>query len=217
VAERAVRTDAVRDPASPDSARAASAAHAPRRWASSPVLWLAAGFGAARAFLYGAALLGRGPVTAPLPVPLFVPQAVVLPVLLLAPRRRWWLLLCGYYVLLGAQSLVVRGWPVLPLYLAFDVADVLGSLIAALLLRRLIALPPRFGASREVGLYAAGVLAAAAAGATWATMVWVAVRGAPWPFWRAWFLSDALASVLLAPALVLWADALATRTATPRR
>jgi signal transduction histidine kinase len=182
-----------------------------------PMLWLALGFIAAQAYLYSAALLGRGPATRPLPVPLFIPQAVALSVLLLAPRRYWWLLLGEYGLLLTGQTLSVRGLLAWQSHLS-NVGDLLEALIGALLLRRLIALPPRFEAPREVGLYAASVLAASAVSATWGAGVRLVGGGEIWPFWRAWFLSDALASLLLAPTILLWVDALANRSARlPRR
>src|SRR5689334_11731335 len=137
-----------------------------RSGALRPMLWLAVGFVAAQAYLYSAALLGHGPPSRPLPVPLFIPQAVALAALLRAPRRDWWLLLGEYGLLLTGQTIWVRGPLAWQNHLS-NVGDVLEALLGALLLCRLIAIPPRFDALREVGRYAAVVLVAAAAGATW--------------------------------------------------
>src|SRR5690242_4305584 len=120
-----------------------------------PMLWLAVGFVAAQAYLYSAALLGQGPASRPLPVPLFIPQAVALAVLLRAPRRDWWLLLIEYALLLTVQTVWVRG-PLAWQNHLYNVGDLLEALLAALLLCRLIAIPPRFDALRDAGRYAAG-------------------------------------------------------------
>src|SRR3954454_19615850 len=124
------------------------------RWSGAirPALWLAVGFVAAQAYLYSAALLGRGPPSRPLPVPLFIPQAVMLAVLLRAPRHCWWLLLGEYGLLLTGQTLWVRGPLAWQNHLS-NLGDLIEALLGALLVRRLIALPPRFDALRAVGLY----------------------------------------------------------------
>src|ERR1051326_4569940 len=80
------------------------------RQAARPMLLLAAGLTASEIYLYSAALLGRGPATQPLPVPLYIPQAVMLPILLLSPRRYWWLLLGEYYAEMAVHTIVVRGF-----------------------------------------------------------------------------------------------------------
>src|SRR5262249_47385025 len=141
------------------------------------------------------------------PIPLFVPQALVLAVLLLTPARYWWLLLLETYGLLLVQGIWLAGLPAWYILLS-NVANVLEPLTGALLLRRLVPLPPRFAALREVGPYVASVVAASMLGATWGATARMLAGAQFWPSWRGWFLGDALASLLLAPTIVLWVGTL---------
>ena len=170
-----------------------------------PIFWLAVGLLAGFVYLYGPAFAASGfTATEALPVPLFFSQAVILAVLLLTPRRWWWLYLLAYFGLQVVQGL----WYGLSLeYAAIsNVANVIEALLAAWLPSRFIALPPRFARLREVGIYVGCVVAAAAIGATWGTAI-RALEGFPvWSSWIGWFLADVLASLILAPAIVLWVD-----------
>jgi PAS domain S-box-containing protein len=138
-----------------------------------------------------------------LPLPLFPQQAVILSVLLLTPVRTWWLYLLIYFVVQVADGV----WTGLPTRYALlsNVADVIEPLIGAALMRRYASLPPRFAQLREVGLYMASVSAAAAVGAT----IGAAVRwSSGFGFvvsWQSWFLADVIASLVLAPVIVIWA------------
>ena len=100
-----------------------------------------------------------------------------------------------------------------------NVASVLEPLVGALLVRRFMPLPPRFARLREVSAYAASVIAAAALGAALGAALRVALGSPYWPSLWAWFLSDALASLLLAPTILLWIEAgsRGLRPGSPRR
>jgi PAS domain S-box-containing protein len=171
-----------------------------------PVVWLTVGLLLSWIYLYGPAFaLSSITQTIQLPVPLFPSQAVILSVLLLTRRRWWWLYLGVYYALQVAQGLWY-GLP--PAYtLISNIANVIEPLVGALLLSRFIELPPRFARLREVGIYVGCVIAASALGATWGAVT-RAIDGHPlWPSWSGWFLADVLASLILAPTIVLWVHA----------
>ena len=179
-----------------------------------PLLWLTLGLLASIAYLVGAALID---VPALLIVPVFPQQAVTLSVLLLTPPRRWWLYVLAAYIILVLTGL----WLGLPPWFVLlgNVASVLEPLVGALLVRRFMPLPPRFARLREVSAYAASVIAAAALGAALGAALRVALGSPYWPSWWAWFLSDALASLLLAPTILLWIEAgpRGLRPGSPRR
>jgi signal transduction histidine kinase len=169
-----------------------------------PLVWLTLGLLASTIYLYGASLVRvEGGYTPP--VPLFPPQAVVLAVLLLTPARRWWVMLVVYYVLRVATGLANGIDP--RFSLVSNVAGVVEPLIGALLLGRFTRLPPRFAGLHQMSWYATCVTAAAALGATLGAIVRLVMAGSPfWVSWQAWFLGDALASLLLTPAILLWAN-----------
>jgi signal transduction histidine kinase len=177
------------------------------RAAARPLLGLALGLIAAQLYLYAAALAALREASIGLPIPLFIPQAVVLAALLLTRPRYWWLLLLESYALRIVEGTWLAELPLWYIALS-NVANVLEPLIGALLLRRFVSLPPRFAGLREVCVYALCVVTAAALGATWGTASRLAAGGEFWSSWLGWFLGDGLASLLLAPAIVLWVGAL---------
>lgn len=162
-------------------------------------LWLLAGLIASAAYSYGARLIRPEG----LPAPLFVPQAVILSVLLLTPPRRWWLFLLVAYGFRVTTNFWLAGAP-LWFSLLGNLPSVIEPLVGALLLRRCMPLPPRFASLREVGRYAACVIAASMLGATLGAAARLTLGSPYWPSWQAWFLSDVLASLLLAPTILLW-------------
>ena len=172
-----------------------------------PLLWLAAGLLASYLYmdttLFSSLLLVNRDSVPVLPVPLFPPQAIILSVLLLTPTRRWWVYLLAYYALQVAQG----EWNGLPRWYALlsNVANVVEPLIGAALFRRLIPQFTQFTRLREVGTYVGCVVLGSVIGASWGAAA-RAIQGFPfWISWPGWFLGDALASLVLAPTIVLWA------------
>jgi signal transduction histidine kinase/integral membrane sensor domain MASE1 len=165
-----------------------------------PVLWLAVGLLAN--FVYVNAASFSALFAAGLPLPLFPPQAIILSVLLLTPPRRWWLYLLAYYILQVAGGVYSH----LPFWyvLLSNVGNLIEPLVGALLLRRFIRLPPQFARLREVGIYVACVVVASLLGATWGATSRVLAGFDFWLAFRAWFLADSLASLVLAPMILLW-------------
>jgi PAS domain S-box-containing protein len=147
--------------------------------------------------------------------PLYVPVAVILAVLLVTPPRRWWLYLVAAY---GFQVALFTGFGYpLGFNLVAEAPTVIEPLIAAYLLYRLDALRPRFTSVRELTAYAACVIAAAIVSAFLGAGLRASLGFAYWPAWLSWLLGDGLASLLLAPALVLWATAGAEDLRIPTR
>ncbi|HEY2593359.1 MAG TPA: hypothetical protein VGK33_05630 [Chloroflexota bacterium] len=66
-----------------------------------PIFWLVVGL--LVSYLYTRIVTGLFAIE--LPLPLFVPQAVILSVLLLTPARGWWLYLLIYYVMQVFQGM----------------------------------------------------------------------------------------------------------------
>jgi signal transduction histidine kinase/integral membrane sensor domain MASE1 len=140
------------------------------------------------------------------PDPLFLPQAVILSVLLLTPTRRWWVFLTLYYVVQIVQGLLLAS---LPLWYASlsNVANVIEPLIGAALFRRFVPEPQQFTSLRAVAIYIGAVTLGSIVGATWGAAS-RALAGAPFQqSWPGWFLGDVLASLVLAPTIVLWVTA----------
>ncbi|HEY7059934.1 MAG TPA: ATP-binding protein [Chloroflexota bacterium] len=193
----------------PASLRSAWRVPADLRAATRPLLWLVVGLLASYVYmdlaLFSAALFeDRLPVPT-LPVPLFPPQAIILAVLLLTPTRRWWVYLLVYYVMQVAQG----EWDGLPRWytLLSNGANVVEPLVGATLFRRLVPRFTEFTHLREVSIYVGCVVLAATLGASWGAAA-RAIQGFPfWVSWQGWFLGDVLASLVLAPTIILWAGA----------
>jgi signal transduction histidine kinase len=174
-----------------------------------PLFWLVVGVLASYIFsdatLLSTALFGERDPVPKLVVPLFLAQAVVLSVLLLTPPRRWWVYLLAYSAIHAARSELI-GFPRW-LTLLTTVADVVEPLVGALVFRRLVPRFTGFAVLREVLIYVGcvvlGAMLGSCIGATGR-----AIRGFPfWTSWQGWFLADVLASLVLAPTIILWVGA----------
>src|SRR4051812_15429528 len=150
-----------------------------------PLFWLVGGvltsYILTDAALLSTALFGERDPVPKLVVPLFLPQAVILPVLLLTPPRRWWVYLLAYCAIHAARSELVglpRGLASLAI-----VADVVEPLVGALLFRRLVPRFTKFAVLREAGIYVGCVIVGAMLGACVGAAA-RAMRG--FPFWTSW-------------------------------
>jgi signal transduction histidine kinase/integral membrane sensor domain MASE1 len=141
-----------------------------------------------------------------LPHPLFLPQAVILSVLLLTPTRRWWLYLLVYYAMQVAQG-VYEGLE-LPYVLASNLANIAEPLVGALLVHHFVARRDQiFEQLRDIGIYVACVAAGSIVGASWGAMTRLVMRDFDyWQSWQGWFLGDLLASLVVTPVIVIWAS-----------
>ncbi len=171
--------------------------HAVWREQQSLVVFAAAYVGA-WSYLFIAAFIGAKPP----PAPLFLPGAVLLCTLILAPPHRWRVYLLAAFLI----QVPILAYLRLPLWwnLVGFIPDAIEPVLAALLIRRYLRLPLRFATLREVSIYTACVAVAVAVAATLGAGV-NAIGGQPYgSSWWTWFLSDTLAALILAPMLLLW-------------
>jgi two-component system, LuxR family, sensor kinase FixL len=135
--------------------------------------------------------------------PLWPTNAIVFAVLVIAPVRHWWA-----YVLAGYFTSIVNdaraGFPLSALL--FLVGDLIEILIAALGVRRFADGARAFDSLRSLVAY---ILVAVVLAPFLSAFV-SAFAGAAesyWFYWRVWFLSEALAYLTLAPAILTWITA----------
>jgi signal transduction histidine kinase len=168
-----------------------------------PIIWLIAGL--LVSYAYTGFVTGLFAIS--LPHPLFLPQAVILSVLLLTPAGIWWLYLLIYYVLQLAQG--VQAGLDLTYVAASNVANVIEPLVGAWLVRRFVARPRQiFETPSDVGIYVACVAAGSVVGASWGALTRLVARPEHfdyWQSWQGWFLGDVLASLVVTPMIVIWA------------
>ena len=174
-----------------------------------PLVWLVVGLLTSYIYIDAAllstALFGQRDPLPTLVIPLFPPQAVVLSVLLLTPPRCWWLYLLAYCAIYVTRTELL-GVPHSIIFLT-TVADVVEPLVGALLFFRLIPRFTGFAVLREVVIYVGCVTLGAMLGASVGAAA-RALRDFPfWTSWQSWFLADVLASLVLAPTIILWAGA----------
>jgi signal transduction histidine kinase len=139
----------------------------------------------------------------PAPMPIWLPDAVLLSALLLTSPRRW----VGLIVVVVVIRLLPPLAPNVPFIflLLFVLADLIKAFIAVLLLHRFGGDFLRFDSMRAVGTYiACAVIAAPALSATIGAAIGVTHGAHYGTAWIIWFLGDALACLLIAPALLLW-------------
>ena len=136
--------------------------------------------------------------------PFWFPDALLLSALLLTPPRRWWVYLLAplpIRLLVG----VAPGMPAWFLVAAW-LNDSLKALFGALALRYFLKKPIRFDTVRELLIYVLFALTLlpmlSAFGGAWSRH---ALGFAFWPAWRQWLLGDALANLVLTPAILYWA------------
>ena len=166
-----------------------------------PTWWLLVGLLASASYLFGARLVPI-PASLNLPEPLYPPVAIVLAVLLLTPSRTWWVFLLEAYAFQVALFLWMGYSPAATL--TGHLANMVEALVGAILVRRFIQVPPRFDTLWQYTVYAVCVTIAAVIGATLGAASLLLTGRPYWPTWLAWFLSDVLATLLLAPTILLF-------------
>jgi PAS domain S-box-containing protein len=137
--------------------------------------------------------------------PLWFPDSVLLCALLLTPIQEWWL----YLAIALPIRFIPPLHPAVPLWfvLATSANDLIKATLAAYLLRRLPNGASHPSTMRQlvtflgVGAVVVPVLSAFAGAATRHLLGYRF-----WPSWYQWFLGDALANVVLTPALLYWSS-----------
>jgi PAS domain S-box-containing protein len=152
--------------------------------------------------VYAAAYWFSSTFSASSPAPFWAPDAVLLAVLLLSPRKTWWIYAALSLPIRLAISLSAFPGP-LAFLLSTTANDALKGLLAAAVLRhrkpegKWLSSPRDFAEFVAVAVIASPALSAVAGAAS---------RGAFgadfWPVWATWFLGDAVACLVLAPSLL---------------
>ena len=137
------------------------------------------------------------------PAPFWFPDSVLIFALLVIPPRQWWILFLGWLPIRLFTNLT----PNSHLWLLVDnfVNDSLKTLLVVIGLRRFLKDPIRFHNLRDFGIFIffAVVLAPVVSAFEGAGSRYV-LGHAFWPTWRRWYLGDALANLVLTPALLYW-------------
>src|SRR5688572_29349996 len=135
--------------------------------------------------------------------PFWFPDAILLCALLKSRRELWWLFILGtlpirlYY---GA-TIGLPTWFLLTSF-ANDSAQVLAT---ALLLRRFMRNPLRFESVRDFAIFVGVAVALVpAASAFGGAAIRQALGADYWSAWLEWFMGDALAQLVVTPAILYW-------------
>ena len=137
--------------------------------------------------------------------PLWFPDSVLLCALMLTPTSEWWL----YLTIAVPIRFIPAPYPSVPLWFVFATSanDILKAVFAAYLLRRLTngsrhpSTLPQLATYLGVGVFVVPVVSAFAGAAARHSLGY-----SFWVSWYQWFLGDALANVVLTPALLYWSS-----------
>jgi signal transduction histidine kinase len=139
--------------------------------------------------------------------PLWFPDSVLLCALLLTPLRKWW-----FYLLAAFSIRLIPGLhPPVPHWFLFATCtnDLLKGLFAASLLRRITPDSTRLSSVRTFVVYlGVAVLLAPMLSAFGGAAARRELGYAFWPAWNQWFLGDAIANLVLTPAILYWCNGL---------
>jgi integral membrane sensor domain MASE1 len=168
-----------------------------------PPVVLATGLCAFEIAFYFAYAYGMG-FTSARASPFWLPDSILLcatPTVLRSPRRYWWIFLLAPLPVRLFTSLPPEHplWFLLGTYLV----DSAKGLFAAVVLCRVLRDPGRLSSFRDLGWFAlVAVLIVPAAGALASAGLWHALGANFWPTWSQWFMGDALAHIVVTPAIL---------------
>src|SRR5690242_9698621 len=135
--------------------------------------------------------------------PFWFPDAVLLCALLKSRRDLWWLFILGTLPI-RLYSEVSVGIPTWFLITCFAIDSGKG-LAAAVLLRRYMRNPLRFETVWDYALFVAiAVVLVPAVSAFGGAAVRESIGADYWRSWLEWFMGDALAQIVLTPAILYW-------------
>jgi two-component system sensor kinase FixL len=135
--------------------------------------------------------------------PFWFPDSVLLCALLISRPRRWWI-----FVLVPLPirlfSEVAAGIPLWFLLATFAIDSAKG-LVAAWALRRFVGNPIRFETVRETAVFFVFAVLLVPAASAFGGAAVRSIRGADyWMAWEQWFLGNALAHLVVTPAILYW-------------
>ncbi len=135
--------------------------------------------------------------------PFWFPDSVLLCALLLSPPRTWWVYILGALPI-RLFSEVAHGIPTWFLLTTFAI-DSAKALITATVVRRFVRNPVRMETVNEFALFCLfAVLLVPAASAFGGAAARHALGHEYWTAWEQWFMGDALAQLILTPAILYW-------------
>lgn len=167
-----------------------------------PPLALAVGLCVFEIAFYFAYTYGMG-FTSTRASPFWIPSSILLCALLYSPRRYWWIFLLAPLPIRLFMGISPEHplWFVLGAY----VVDSAQGLAAALVLRRILPDPFRLESFRDLGWFAlVAVLTVPAVGAFAGAGLRHVWGASFWPAWSQWFMGDALAQIVITPAVLNW-------------
>lgn len=137
--------------------------------------------------------------------PFWPPDAVLLAALLLTRRRVWWLFLLAPIPI----RFFIETPPDVPVWFlpAVFVIDSLKALISAAILRKLYERPLRLETMPQLINYIViAVVATPMICAFLGAFTWMVLGENFWTIWSRWFLGNALATLILTPMILYWAN-----------
>jgi len=135
------------------------------------------------------------------PSPFWIPDSILLCTLLRAPPRTWWIFLA---LIVPIRLLAhISEPPPLWFLLATTGIDAAKGLAGALVVRLFTHDPSRLSSWRD-WLAMGAVLLVAALSAFPGAALYQTLGGDYWQAWQRWFLGDALAQLVITPALLTW-------------
>jgi PAS domain S-box-containing protein len=130
-------------------------------------------------------------------------SAILVSILVASPARHWWVyLLAGY----STYAIDVARFGFLASDVLYNLADIIKVLIAAVGVRWLAGGLRAFDSLRGLVLYISAAVVLAPATSAFVAALAGAGEGY-WFYWRAWCMSEALAFLVLAPAILTWISA----------
>ena len=135
--------------------------------------------------------------------PFWFPDSILLCALLLAPPRTWWVFILGILPI----RLLVPLTPGIPpwLILLFFSIDSAKGIVAALIMRRYSRSAIRIQTAREFAVFCLVVVMLIPAVSAFGGAAGRYLIGSNyWSSWTHWFLGDALAQLIVTPAILFW-------------
>jgi PAS domain S-box-containing protein len=135
--------------------------------------------------------------------PFWIPDSILLCALLRSPKRYWWLFLLAPLPIRLFTNLP----PIHPLWFMLGTyfVDSAKALFAALVLRRILHNPIRLETFRDLGWFGfVAVIVAPTMGAFAGATLRHTLGDDYWQSWSQWFVGDALAQIVVTPAILYW-------------
>src|SRR5262245_4166077 len=138
--------------------------------------------------------------------PFWPPNIILFCTLLVVPTRQWWLYIAATFPAHAIAEFGV-GMPAAQSLVAF-VTNCLLAILSAVGVRRFLKEPPWFGTLRNAAIYVVITACVSPAIVAFGGAFVQILGGGPitnyWTYWGNWAIANALGSVTLGPALLIW-------------